>query len=119
VGEFAQSKIDLKPEDLLFEKLRFFSIGRFKKYLVFHLPIERGIDVVRLLHGAGDIPNMVGEFGIQGAGETGGTPPSYSGKHLFAGSCRMLSCCAARRKACCLRTGSFDRDMATNGGILE
>lgn len=35
--------------------LRAFGVKGFRNYLLFYLPIERGIDVVRIMHGAGDI----------------------------------------------------------------
>ena len=33
----------------------------FRRYVIFYLPIEDGIDVVRVLHGARDIDAMFGE----------------------------------------------------------
>jgi toxin ParE1/3/4 len=36
--------------------VRVWSIRRFENYLVFYRPIEAGIDVVRVIHGARDIP---------------------------------------------------------------
>ena len=46
--------------------LRFFPLpSRFKKYLVFDRPMDDGIEVVRVLHGARDIEAIVNEeFGL-------------------------------------------------------
>ncbi len=38
--------------------LRRFPVRGFEKYLVFYLPREAGIDVIRVLHGARDIDNV-------------------------------------------------------------
>ncbi len=47
--------------------LRFSPIARFKNYLVFYRPIEGGIEIVRVLHGARDIPGLLAEeFGVGG-----------------------------------------------------
>jgi toxin ParE1/3/4 len=35
--------------------LRVWSIRRFKKYLIFYRPIENGIEIFRVLHGARDL----------------------------------------------------------------
>jgi toxin ParE1/3/4 len=37
------------------EDLRCWPIRSFENYLIFYIPIERGIDVVRVLHGARDV----------------------------------------------------------------
>jgi toxin ParE1/3/4 len=50
-----------EPEDPLFEGVRFFPVSRFKKYLVFYRPIEGGIEVLRVLHGARDIQGLLAE----------------------------------------------------------
>jgi toxin ParE1/3/4 len=53
-------------ENSAFADIRFFPISRFKKYLVFYLPIAHGIEVVRVLHGARDIHGILAEeFGIE------------------------------------------------------
>ena len=41
-------------------KLRFFPVTHpFEKYLIFYEPAKNGIDVVRTLHGARDIANIL------------------------------------------------------------
>jgi toxin ParE1/3/4 len=45
--------------DVEFSDLRVFPIPRFKNYLLFYRVHEDGIDVVRVLHGARDIPTLV------------------------------------------------------------
>jgi toxin ParE1/3/4 len=48
-------------------ELRYFPVSRFRKYLVFYRRVADGIEIVRVLHGARDIPNILaGEFGIEG-----------------------------------------------------
>jgi toxin ParE1/3/4 len=42
-------------DDSIFADLRFFPIPRFRKYLVFYRPVDGGIQVFRVLHGARDI----------------------------------------------------------------
>jgi toxin ParE1/3/4 len=49
------------PDDPLFEGVRFFPISRYKKYLVFYRPIEDGIEILRVLHGARDIHGILAE----------------------------------------------------------
>lgn len=39
--------------------LRQITVRRFRKYLVFYLPLADGIDIVRVLHGARDIPPII------------------------------------------------------------
>ena len=41
--------------------LRFLPISRFRKYLVFYRPVADGIEIVRVLHGACDIQNILAE----------------------------------------------------------
>jgi len=41
--------------------LRRFPVKGFEKYLVFYLPHENGIDVIRVLHGARDIETLFAE----------------------------------------------------------
>jgi toxin ParE1/3/4 len=43
-------------QDELKTHLRSFSVGN---YLIFYFPIENGIDVVRVLQGAGDIDSFL------------------------------------------------------------
>jgi plasmid stabilization system protein ParE len=45
----------------LFEGIRVFPVSRFKKYLVFYRPIEGGIEVLRVLHGARDIQGLLAD----------------------------------------------------------
>ncbi|SRR6266849_56107 len=53
-------------ENPAFAEVRYFPISRFKKYLVFYLPTARGVDVVRVLHGARDIHALLAEeFGVE------------------------------------------------------
>lgn len=48
------------PENPAFGELRFAPVRRFKKHLVFHRPIEGGIEVVRVLHRARDLAGVLG-----------------------------------------------------------
>ena len=41
--------------------VRVFPVSRFKKYLVFYRPVADGIEIVRVLHGARDIPDLLAE----------------------------------------------------------
>jgi toxin ParE1/3/4 len=50
-----------EPDDPLFEGVRFFPVSRFKKYIVFYRPIEGGIEVLRVLHGARDFQGLLAE----------------------------------------------------------
>jgi len=46
--------------------LRYSPVSRFRKYLVFYRSVSDGIEVVRVLHGARDIENILAEeFGIE------------------------------------------------------
>jgi toxin ParE1/3/4 len=55
-----------EPETLAFPEIRFFPISRFEKYLAFYTPIIGGIDIVRVLHGARDIPSILADdFGAE------------------------------------------------------
>jgi toxin ParE1/3/4 len=55
-----------EAESPSFPEVRFFPISRFKKYLVFYLPTARGVDIVRVLHGARDIDGILAEeFGLE------------------------------------------------------
>jgi toxin ParE1/3/4 len=55
-----------EAENPAFAETRYFPISRFKKYLVFYLPTTRGVDIVRVLHGARDIHGILAEeFGIE------------------------------------------------------
>ncbi|MDR3622230.1 MAG: type II toxin-antitoxin system RelE/ParE family toxin [Paludisphaera borealis] len=39
--------------------LRYMPVSRFRKYVVFYLPILGGIDVIRVLHGARDLESIL------------------------------------------------------------
>jgi toxin ParE1/3/4 len=41
--------------------VRVFPVSRFKKYLVFYRPVADGIEILRVLHGARDIPDLLAE----------------------------------------------------------
>jgi toxin ParE1/3/4 len=57
-----------EAENPAFPRIRFLSVNRFRKYLIFYIPITGGIDVVRVLHGSRDIPRILArDFGIEGA----------------------------------------------------
>jgi len=59
-----------EAENPLLAAVRFFPISRFKNYLVFYLPTPRGVDILRVLHGARDIPRILAEeFGMEGEEE--------------------------------------------------
>ncbi len=49
-----------QPEERNFADLRFFPISLYRDYLVFYRPISDGIEVFRVLHGARDIPGILG-----------------------------------------------------------
>src|SRR5262245_238305 len=40
--------------------LRVWPISRFATYLIFYQPLENGIDVIRVLHGAQDLERLLG-----------------------------------------------------------
>ena len=50
-----------ETDDPACSELRCFPISRFRKYLVFYRPIEDGIEVVRVLHGARDISAILAD----------------------------------------------------------
>jgi toxin ParE1/3/4 len=41
--------------------MRRFPVSRFDNYLIFYLPHENGIDVIRVLHGARDLDRLFAE----------------------------------------------------------
>jgi toxin ParE1/3/4 len=43
------------------EGMRWFPVSRFDNYLIFYLPHENGVDVIRVLHGARDIDRLFAE----------------------------------------------------------
>jgi toxin ParE1/3/4 len=53
------------PDELRYADLRYFPVSRFRMYLVFYRPVDGGIEVLRVLHGARDIHGILAEgFGI-------------------------------------------------------
>jgi toxin ParE1/3/4 len=55
-----------EPDEPLYAELRYFPVSRFRMYLVFYRPIPGGIEVLRVLHGARDIPGILAEdFGVE------------------------------------------------------
>jgi toxin ParE1/3/4 len=68
-AEITFSKLASRPRlgaiyenaDSQFQDLRVFSVSRFKNYLVFYRPIDDGIEVLRVLHGARDIQNILAQ----------------------------------------------------------
>ena len=39
--------------------LRSYPIRRFRDYLIFYLPLEDGVEIVRVIHGARDLPTVL------------------------------------------------------------
>jgi toxin ParE1/3/4 len=62
-----------EPHEPVYGGLRFFPITRHRNHLVFYRPVPGGIEVLRVLHGARDIPGILAEeFGIEeDAGDDG------------------------------------------------
>jgi toxin ParE1/3/4 len=55
-----------EAEDPAFGNVRFFPISRFKRFLAFYLPDDRGVIIIRVLHGARDIHGILAqEFGVE------------------------------------------------------
>ncbi len=50
-----------EPGESNLEQLRVATVSRFKHYLVFYRPIDDGIEVLRVLHGARDIQNILAD----------------------------------------------------------
>jgi toxin ParE1/3/4 len=50
-----------EPDEPVYAGLRFFPITRHRKYIVFYRPLPGGIEVLRVLHGARDIPGILAE----------------------------------------------------------
>ena len=48
--------------------LRMLRIPKFEKYLIFYRPVPEGIEIIRVLHGARDIPSLFGQTAA-GSGE--------------------------------------------------
>jgi toxin ParE1/3/4 len=54
------------PDHPALAGLRYSTVSRFKNYLVFYRPIGGGIEILRVLHGARDVPSILAEeFGIE------------------------------------------------------
>jgi toxin ParE1/3/4 len=54
------------PDEPLYGKLCYLPISGFAANLVFYRPIPDGIEVLRVLHGARDIPSILtDEFGVE------------------------------------------------------
>src|SRR5437868_14398134 len=51
-----------QAEDPHLSGLRCSRISGFENYLVFYQPVAGGIEVVRVIHGARDIPSVLGEM---------------------------------------------------------
>ncbi len=39
--------------------LRFWPLTRYKNYVIFYRPIVNGVEIIRILHGARDIPRLI------------------------------------------------------------
>lgn len=48
-----------EPDEPLYAGLRYFPVARFRLHIVFYRPIAGGIEVLRVLHGARDIPSLL------------------------------------------------------------
>jgi toxin ParE1/3/4 len=49
--------------------LRHWPVKRFTKYLIFYRELSDGIDVIRVLHGAMDLPAILDENTVQNSGD--------------------------------------------------
>ena len=45
----------------IWDDIRFFPVLRFPKYLIFYRPLEDGVEIMRVLHGARDIVGLFEE----------------------------------------------------------
>jgi len=55
-----------EPDEPLYAELRYLPVSRFRMYLVFYRPIPGGIEVLRVLYRARDIPGILAEdFGVE------------------------------------------------------
>lgn len=62
-----------EPHEPIYAGLRFFPVSRFRMYAVFYRPIAGGIEVLRVLHGARDIPGILAaDLGIGDESEPAG-----------------------------------------------
>ena len=50
-----------ESDEAAFTDLRFFPVSRFKKYLAFYRPIVGGVEILRVLYGARNIPSILAE----------------------------------------------------------
>ena len=48
------------PEAPGLADLRFFPVSRYRSYLVFYRPTPDGVEIVRVLHGARNLPGLLG-----------------------------------------------------------
>jgi toxin ParE1/3/4 len=48
-----------EPDEPLYAEIRYCPITRHRNHLVFYRPIPDGIEVLRVLHGAREIPNIL------------------------------------------------------------
>ena len=51
--------------------LRFLPLSRFRKYIVFYRPVDEGVEIVRVLHGARDVYGILAEEFMEEAGDEG------------------------------------------------
>ena len=49
------------PEAPGLADLRFFPVSRYRSYLVFYRPTPDGVEIVRVLHGARNLPELLGK----------------------------------------------------------
>lgn len=61
LAEFPELGARREYNNLRLKGLRMWPIPDFPRHLVFYLPAERGIEVVRVLHGARDLKSLLGE----------------------------------------------------------
>lgn len=50
-----------EPGEPLFEGVRFSPISRFKKYLVFYMPVDDGVEILGVLRGARDMQGLLAD----------------------------------------------------------
>ena len=60
LADFPELGAIYESDDMVFEGLRVFSVPRFRKYLVFYRVEDDVIDIVRIIHGARDLPGILG-----------------------------------------------------------
>jgi toxin ParE1/3/4 len=58
------------PDDPIYADLRSFPVPGFRKYLIFYRPVDDGVLVFRVVHGARDIHSILAEeFDVEDSGE--------------------------------------------------